>query len=497
MGSSGHVDAGVHAGDVLAGKYRVERVLGVGGMGVVVAAHHLQLDEKVALKFLLPRAVYSEESLSRFLREARAAAKIKNEHVARVIDVGQLENKSPYMVMEFLDGSDLADWLRQHGAMSVEQAVDFVLQACEALAEAHALGIVHRDLKPANLFCVTKADGQLSIKVLDFGISKITTPGAPGHDMTKTTALMGSPLYMSPEQMQLSKGVDARTDIWALGVILFELLTGQPPFTAAAVTELAIKVANEPAPGLRSFRFDAPEGLEPIIATCLAKDRAARFQTVGELAIALREFGSRRARASVEAILGTLRKAGMSAPVLPPSGGFQVAARGSASAVAGSAPNTSASWGQTASRTKSGRKALALIAVAAVVGITAVGGLLLVEGRRSSTGMAPERPPAVAVAASASTELPAPSSSAVPSGALAHVPTVDWSSLPVVLAPAAMPARPAPRPVASVVGTPTAATVVPPSTMPAAAPSATPKAGCNAPYTIDSAGHRQYKPECL
>ena len=167
--------AGVEPGQVLAGKYRIERVLGVGGMGVVVAAHHLQLDERVALKFLLPEALHNPEAVARFAREARAAVKIKSEHVARVSDVGQLENGAPYMVMEYLEGSDLSAWLHDRGALPFEQAVDFVLQAGEAIADAHALGIVHRDLKPANLFCVRRSDGQLTIKVLDFGISKLTT----------------------------------------------------------------------------------------------------------------------------------------------------------------------------------------------------------------------------------------------------------------------------------------------------------------------------------
>jgi serine/threonine-protein kinase len=190
--------AGVREGDVLAGQYRVERVLGIGGMGVVVAAHHIQLDEKVALKFLLPDALGNSEAVSRFAREARAAVKIKSEHVARVMNVGTLPNGAPYMVMEYLDGGDLAAWLRERGALSVEQAVEFVLQACEAIAEAHALGIVHRDLKPANLFCIRRADGRLSIKVLDFGISKMSQFGGSGQSaMTQATGTMGSPLYMS------------------------------------------------------------------------------------------------------------------------------------------------------------------------------------------------------------------------------------------------------------------------------------------------------------
>jgi eukaryotic-like serine/threonine-protein kinase len=208
--------AGVREGDILAGKYRVERVLGIGGMGVVVAAHHLQLDEKVALKFLLPEALGNSEAVARFAREARAAVKIKSEHVARVIDVGTLPNGAPYMVMEYLDGGDLAAWLQERGPLPIEQAVEFVLQACVAVADAHALGIIHRDLKPANLFCVRRSDGQLSIKVLDFGISKMTPFGGSGPSaMTHTSALMGSPLYMSPEQMRSAKDTNPRTDIWA------------------------------------------------------------------------------------------------------------------------------------------------------------------------------------------------------------------------------------------------------------------------------------------
>ena len=326
--------AGVREGDVLAGKYRVERVLGAGGMGVVVAARHIHLDEKVALKFLLPEALGSGEAVARFIREARAAVKIKSEHVARVSDVGTLDNGSPYMVMEYLDGGDLAAWLQERGPLPVEQAVEFVLQACVAVADAHALGIVHRDLKPANLFCVRRSDGQLSIKVLDFGISKVNDRGAgPGMAMTKTSALMGSPLYMSPEQMRSSRDVDAGTDIWALGIILSELITGRPAFLAESVTELAIKVANEAPTPLRAFRPDAPPGLEAVVFRCLEKDRGRRYGNIGELAVALLPFGPKRARASVERISGIIQAAGLSGsalatpPSLPPAPPGEVVAR--------------------------------------------------------------------------------------------------------------------------------------------------------------------------
>src|SRR5262245_59127005 len=169
------MDTAVREGEVLAGKYRVDRVLGVGGMGVVVAAHHIELDDKVAIKFLLPETLENGEAVARFAREARAAVKIKSEHVARVSDVGKLESGAPYMVMEYLVGSDLAGWLDERGPLPIDQVVEFVLQASEAIAEAHSLGIVHRDLKPANLFAIRRPDGALSIKVLDFGISKMTS----------------------------------------------------------------------------------------------------------------------------------------------------------------------------------------------------------------------------------------------------------------------------------------------------------------------------------
>src|SRR5215471_6314796 len=231
-------------GDILDGKYRVERVLGSGGMGVVIAAHHMGLDQKVAIKLLLPEVLDDPEAGARFEREARAAAKIKNEHIARVMDVGTLENGSPYMVMEHLEGEDLAERLRREGRLAIEHAVQLVLQTCEVLAEAHGLGIVHRDLKPANLFCLVGPDGDVSIKVLDFGISKVTGPNTSHTTITKTSTLMGSPTYMSPEQIHSARRVDARTDIWSISVILYELLTGRLPFEGDSVPEICLRVTK-------------------------------------------------------------------------------------------------------------------------------------------------------------------------------------------------------------------------------------------------------------
>jgi serine/threonine-protein kinase len=384
--------AGVSEGDVLAGKYRIDKVLGTGGMGVVVAAHHIQLDEKVAIKFLLPQALASPETVARFAREARAAVKIKSEHVARVSDVGTLESGAPYMVMEYLHGGDLSDWLKQHGALPIEQAIEFVLQACEAIAEAHAIGIVHRDLKPSNLFVTRRADGSMTVKVLDFGISKTT-----GRDMqmTATSSIMGSPLYMSPEQMQSSKDVDARSDIWSIGIVLYELLTGDSPFQADTMPQLVLGIMSSPPPPLRNKRPEAPAGLEQVILKCLDKDRGRRFQTVGELALALMDFAPKRSKISVERITGVMRAAGLSSASLamPPSSESDAPA----------ATGTNASWGTTANGIPTGgsKKMIFIglgLAAVAIVGVVVVvqkgfGGSNEPASTASSTVAAAAEPP--------------------------------------------------------------------------------------------------------
>jgi eukaryotic-like serine/threonine-protein kinase len=289
-------------GDILAGKYRIDRVLGQGGMGVVVAAHHTTLRQNVAIKYLLPEAAKRDDSSARFLREAQAAFSIQSEHVARVMDVGTLETGSPYMVMEYLTGSDLGAVLAQRGPLAVQDAVEYILQASEAIAEAHALGIIHRDLKPANLFLTTRADGSPLVKVLDFGLSKATKPDTMDASLTAANVIMGSPFYMSPEQIRSLKGLDARTDIWALGVILYQLLTGVRPFEAESLGSLFFTIgADTPAP-LRTRRPELPEALDNAILKCLEKDPRVRTQSVAELARAIAPFGTDDARISVERI---------------------------------------------------------------------------------------------------------------------------------------------------------------------------------------------------
>jgi eukaryotic-like serine/threonine-protein kinase len=278
----------VRTGDVLAGKYRVERVLGVGGMGVVVCAMHLQLEQRMALKFLLADAATEPLTRERFAREARAAVRLKSEHVARTVDVGTLDSGSPYIVMEYLEGTDLADILRRDGPLPVTVVADYVIQALDAVAEAHSIGIVHRDLKPSNLFLTRRADGSAWVKVLDFGISK-ESPATGDAALTGTHTVIGSPTYMSPEHMRASKMADARSDIWSLGVILYELISGRAPFSATAFSTLVINVVMDAAPPLVAPE-PLPDGFEAVVHRCLEKDPTRRFQSAAELAAALAPF---------------------------------------------------------------------------------------------------------------------------------------------------------------------------------------------------------------
>jgi len=305
--SPGSPLAPVLPGETLAGKYRVERVLGRGGMGIVVAARHLQLDERVAIKFLLGER--SDSSAERFLREGRAAAKVKGEHVCRVFDFGRLETGEPYLVMEHLEGSDLARKLEREGPQPPSSVVGWVIQACDALAEAHAIGIVHRDLKPANLFLANRADGSSCAKVLDFGISKL----ALAETMTAPATTMGSPVYMSPEQMESARDVDARSDVWSLGVLMYELIAGKPPFVGESMVQLSVLVRERREEPLDTVVPGVPGGLARAITRCLEKKADARFASVADLASALAPY----APPEVSALVARLVRRSKAEPAMP------------------------------------------------------------------------------------------------------------------------------------------------------------------------------------
>ncbi len=270
-------DAGVSIGQVFQGKYRVNAILGQGGMGVVAECTHLALNERVAVKMLRQDVLMDQDAVSRFIREAQAAVKLKSEYVARVSDVGTFENGVPYMVMEFLEGHDLGELLQQRGVLPVQWAVELVLQTAEALAEAHSLGIVHRDVKPTNLFVTWRPDGSSLIKVLDFGISK--SPMGTDMHLTQTQSLLGTPAYMSPEQMRSARLVDTRTDIWSLGTVFYEILEGRRPFEAESFSEMCVKVAVDPPAPM----VNTPAGLQQVIMRCLAKAPEQRYANMAEL----------------------------------------------------------------------------------------------------------------------------------------------------------------------------------------------------------------------
>jgi eukaryotic-like serine/threonine-protein kinase len=280
-------DRTVEPGDVLGGKYRVERLLGSGGMGFVVAARHVELDKRVAIKLMRADAARDPDNVERFLREARAAVRLRSEHCVHVIDVARLEDGTPYMVMELLAGRDLGAIVEREGPRSVSDAVLYVLQACEGIAEAHARGIVHRDVKLSNLVLTRRVDGRPVVKVLDFGLAKMVSTSRELRALTQSAAVMGSPMYMSPEQMRATRDVDVRTDVWSLGVCLYEMLTGRGPFEGATVPELCSMVLTQPP---LPMPRDVPEGLAAAVFRCLQKEPAGRFRDVAELADAIETF---------------------------------------------------------------------------------------------------------------------------------------------------------------------------------------------------------------
>jgi len=427
----------VAPGDVLAGKYRVDRILGAGGMGLVVAATHLTIHQRVALKFLRPDAARMPETKERFLREAQAAVRLKSEHVAKVLDVGTLEDGSPYMVMEYLEGATLGDVVRNHGPLPVADAVSHVVQACEAVAEAHAAGIVHRDIKPDNLFLTKSVHGRHLVKVLDFGIAK--TLGVDLHlSLTRTATIVGSPLYMPPEQLRSAKHVDVRADIWALGAVLFELVAGRPPFVAESFSELCLKVATDPTPTPSSVRADVPASLDAVVLRCLEKDPSKRFQNVGELADALQAFASESVRDFARRVSSVLKMDSQPAPPPPPEVAPTVTDGGTLAKA-----NTGTAWGHTSAGALARRRRLAWVVGAAAAALVSAAAVVAVVSRPAAP--APSAP-ASAAAAAAATSAAAVTTTNPPAVSMEAPVVVLPSAAPSVSEPSAAPSpQPAPR----------------------------------------------------
>ena len=392
----------VQPGSILLGKYRVDSVIGVGGMGAVVGARHLQLDERVAIKFLLPEMLQHEEVVQRFLREARAAIKIRSEHCVRVLDVGTLENGAPYMVMEYLEGQDLSQILETNHALPIPDVIDWVLQACEALAEAHHIGIVHRDLKPANLFLTRRADGTPSVKVLDFGISKQSQSGADAG-VTKTQAVLGSPRYMSPEQMRSTKDVDARADVWALGAVVHELIAGVPPFDAETMTALCAAILQDNPKPMGATRPEVTPELDMAVRGALEKDRERRYRNVAQFAAALAPFGGATSRASAERIARVL--------------GLQSAGAGLSNSqpMLGASP-MAATTGGTVTNASARPPTAAIVAISGIAAVAVIGGVIALVAMRKHGPAAADAVPGASATMSVAAAPPAPPGVVPPPG---------------------------------------------------------------------------------
>ncbi|AUX43897.1 protein kinase [Sorangium cellulosum] len=427
-------------GELVGGKYRVERVVAIGGMGVVLAARNEELGLPVAIKILRQDALSNHEAVTRFLREASTAKRLQGDHVARVFDVGTTESGVPFMVMEFLSGLDLQQVIETRGPLPIQDAVDYVLEALEAVAEAHAAGIVHRDIKPSNLFLAEDADGTRHIKVLDFGISKgqgLDSPAEPG--LTSTKQVMGSPGYMSPEQMMAPKSVDGRADVWSFGVLLYTLVTGEPPFQGETVAAVMANILHQPVPRLRDKRSDAPATLERIVERCLERDVSARYANVGKLAQALEPLGSSFAKLSTSRIQSAIGAASPAGQTLLNSRGPEDSDRLSG-----------ASWTRTTSRRRSRRRLLVAAGLAVLAGVAGASVWLIASPRgapsdassaaaREATGAAARE--ATGAARLAPTASPAPPAPGEPASAAVGAAGLTSAVEPAAPAPSGSPSR--------------------------------------------------------
>ncbi|MBN2574865.1 MAG: serine/threonine protein kinase [Deltaproteobacteria bacterium] len=316
---TGSSEQDVPEGEILAGKYRAERVLGAGGMGVVVRVVPVEGEGVFALKFLRPSVARDEVAAKRFLREAEASRRIESPHVVKIPDVGELASGTPYLVMEYLEGSTLEALLAAGKRLPVERACDLALQAAEGLAAAHAMGVIHRDIKPANLYLTAGAGGSEVLKIVDFGVSKILDPEGPeGQNLTRTQTSIGSPLYMSPEQMRSARTADFRADQWSLGAVLYRMVTGHLPFDAKSLPRVCVQVLTGDFAPIATHRPDLPAELAAAIERCLRVEPRERYADIADLAEAIAPFAGPSGHARAERCRAILReaKSGVPTPAL-------------------------------------------------------------------------------------------------------------------------------------------------------------------------------------
>ena len=424
-------------------------------MGVVVAAVHIKLGQRVAVKFLLPSVGESAPIIARFEREARAAVALHSEHVTRVLDVGRLPSGSPYMVMEMLEGTDLAHELRKRKRLPAHEAAAHIVQACDALAEAHALGIIHRDIKPANLFLAQRPNRVPIVKVLDFGISKANTLGEEIAEITRTTELIGSPLYMSPEQLCAPKTVDARSDVWSLGATLYELVSGHPPFDGATMAVLSANILMTPLADVRSRSpgVEIPDALASVIARCLEKKPENRYPSADALALALGPIArmepgvaapTQNPMATTSHAPAALPRGGMTLPLLPgpsaPSTGSGDALHARAETNKQAVSEAAVSYRPPPSTARPSRKVPFAIATVVAAACAAVIILAVTElshrSSRAAASASPASPPSVAsVTALEAPPLPSASAPSAPASSINTATAATAATAAAVRAP--------------------------------------------------------------